>query len=308
METAAHLHRPSTSEPVTIDWPNVAGQASVHLLALLALFPPFFTWEGVVIALLGHYFVGTLGIGLGYHRLLTHRGLKCSKWLEYVFATLGVFSMQYAPARWVAVHRMHHRDCETEPDPHSPLAGFFWGHIGWILVVNRSHEDQESYAPVVGDLLKDRYYRLLESWFFVAATFVLSMVFFAGLGYAIGWAQTGTTDGALRMAASIVLWGVFVRTVTVWHATWSVNSIAHLFGYRWYDTPDNSRNNWFVAIVATGEGWHNNHHADPVSAKHGHAWWEVDVTWISIWVLEKLGLVWDVKRPRLTRPSTPLPG
>lgn len=292
------LNPPESTAPLRLDWRYVIGITAVHLLALLALLPWFFSWTGVAVAVLGHYFVGTLGIGVGYHRLLTHRSFKCPKWLEHVFATLGVLCLQDTPARWVAVHRMHHQHSEHEPDPHSPLVSFFWSHMGWLFYVNREHDSVYHYERYVHDLLKDRYYRRFERWYFWGITYVLSIVAYFSFGFALGWALSGEAIGALQMAASIVVWGVFVRTLSVWHATWSVNSIGHLFGYRNYETSDNSRNNLFVGLFATGEGWHNNHHADPNSAKHGHKWWELDVTWLTIWFLEKVGLARDVKRPR----------
>ena len=297
---ASHHDRlplPGTTQPVKIDWRYLVSMTLVHLLALLAILPWFFSWTGVVVCLLGHYFVGTWGIGIGYHRLLTHGGFRCSKWLEHLLATLGVLCLQDTPARWVAVHRLHHQHSEKQEDPHSPLVNFLWSHVGWLIFVNREHNNVKQYERYTRDILKDPFYLHYERNWFWLWSYIFSAAAYFFLGLLAGWILAGQMLPALQFALSITVWGVFVRTVTVWHATWSVNSLSHIFGYRNYETKDNSRNNWFVALCSTGEGWHNNHHADPTSARHGHRWWEIDAAWFTIWVLEKVGLVWDVKRP-----------
>ena len=193
--TPSRLDVPSTAAPLRIDWPNLFGLLAVHVIALLAFVPWFFSWTGVAIAFLGHYFVGTLGIGLGFHRLLAHRSLKCSKRLEHILSTLGVFSMQYTPARWVAVHRMHHQHCEGESDPHSPLVNFLWSHMGWIVFVNRSHDRVPDYESYVPDILRDGYYRRLESWPFLLCIYGLSLVAFSALGFGLGYVMTENHHG-----------------------------------------------------------------------------------------------------------------
>lgn len=295
----SRLELPETAQPVRIDWRYVISITIVHLLAAFALLPWFFSWTGVAVCFLSHYFVGTWGIGVGYHRLLTHRGFSCPKWFEYVLSTLGVLSLQDTPARWVAIHRMHHQHSERKADPHSPLVNFLWGHIGWLVLVNREHNNVNQYERYVRDLLSDRFYlRYERSWFWLWS-YIFSAFAYYLVGLGAGWLLFGELLPAVQFGLSITVWGVFVRTLTVWHATWSVNSLAHMFGYRNYETKDNSRNNWFVAFCSTGEGWHNNHHADPTSAQHGHRWWEFDLAWITIWMFEKVGLAWDVKRPRI---------
>ncbi len=294
----SRLEYPESTRPPEIYWRYVIGIAAVHVIGLLALLPCLFSWTGVAAAILGHYFVGTLGIGLGYHRLLTHRGFKCPLWLEHVFATLGVLCLQDSPGRWVAIHRMHHQHSEEEPDPHSPLVNFMWSHFGWLVYVNKDHYNIRYYERYVRDLLRDPYYMRFERKYFWFTAYLISCAIYYAVGFGIGWATSGEVLGGVQFGLSLTVWGVFVRTLTVWHATWSVNSLAHMFGYRTHETRDNSRNNIFVGLFATGEGWHNNHHADPVCARHGQRWWEFDLTWLSIRFLEMVGLAWDVKRPR----------
>ena len=292
------LDRPASTRPVRIDWEYLSALAVVHALALVAVVPWLFSWTGVIAAVLGHFVFGMLGITVGYHRLLTHRGFSCPLWLEHLLAILGICTLQDSPARWVAIHRIHHKESDHEPDPHSPLAGFFWGHMGWLFVKSRDHHGVFSYERFVRDLLRDPFYMRLERsrmWFFI---YVAHAVAFAVVGLSIGWLRAGTAAEATRMAASLLVWGVFVRTVAVLHGTWAVNSVAHVWGYRNYETADNSRNNWLVAALSHGEGWHNNHHADQRAAAHGHRWWELDMSWWVIRGLEAVGLATDVVRPR----------
>ncbi|MEO8739624.1 MAG: fatty acid desaturase [Casimicrobiaceae bacterium] len=282
------------------DWPARIGLTVYHALALLALLPWFFSWTGVVLAALGLYFYGTLGINLCYHRILTHRGLSVPKWLERTFVTLGVCCLQDTPARWIAIHRLHHQHADRQRDPHSPLVTLLWGHVGWVFVQNRDTSDMTEYERYVRDILKDPYYRALEEndlWL-LWINLTQWLVYFAG-GAAAGWVMSGSIASAVQFGLSVWLWGVIVRTVFVWHITWTVNSLAHRWGYRTYETGDNSRNNWLVGWISNGEGWHNNHHADPMAAAHGHQWWEVDVTWRTVQLLERVGLATKVVRPRV---------
>jgi fatty-acid desaturase len=279
-----------------ISWPYAATVLAYHLLALLAFVPWFFSWTGVVLAIAGTYVFGVFGINIGYHRLLTHRGFASPKWFEHLLVILGVCCLQDSPARWVAAHRRHHRYSDEQQDPHSPLVGFFWAHLGWLLVTNPDLGRLGAYDSYAKDVIRDPFYKRLERFYLV---FILLswLVFFAG-GFIGELLAGGTPAAALQTAASVVLWGVVVRIVWVWHATWSVNSLAHLHGYRNYATDEASRNNWLCAIVANGEGFHNNHHADQRSAKHGHRWWEVDVTYLFIRLFARLGLVRQIAMPR----------
>jgi stearoyl-CoA desaturase (delta-9 desaturase) len=269
----------------------------LHATALLALHPYFFSWVGVATCVLGYYLIGAVGINLCYHRLLTHRGLVTPKWLEHVMATCGVCCLQDAPARWVAIHRVHHRYSDREEDPHSPLVSFLWGHVEWLVWQNRYLGSMDFYDRYARDLLRDPYYLWLERKQHAFLVYVAHAVALYGVGAAVGWFASGTLAEAVRMGLSLFVWGVCLRTVLVWHVTWSVNSLSHLFGYRNYDTRDHSTNNWLVALLTSGEGWHNNHHADPRSAAHGHKWWEIDPTYTFLRALSLVGLVWDIRKP-----------
>ena len=288
---------PSGTRPILLLKGYSLAIFAIHGLSALVLVPWLFSWSGVVLFVLGHYVFGMLGMTLGYHRLLTHRGLTCPKWFEHFLALLGICCLQDSPARWVAIHRKHHRFSDEEADPHSPLVAAFWAHFGWLMIENRDLKSIWFYDRYAPDILKDPFYRRFERnilWFW---TYVVHAMFFFVAGLAVGWAFTGRYLGGLQLGLSWLVWGVFARTVFVWHVTWSVNSLTHLWGSRRYPTGDNSRNNWLVALLAHGEGWHNNHHAEPVSAAHGHRWWEIDVTYWTICGMEKIGLVKNIAKP-----------
>jgi stearoyl-CoA desaturase (delta-9 desaturase) len=298
LPAAVNVHR--------IAWASAIGIVLYHALALFAFWPWLFSWTGLALAGSGCYLFGTLGINLCFHRLLTHRGFACPLWLERFLALIGVCCLQDTPARWVAIHRQHHQHSDEQPDPHSPLVNFFWGHTGWLFVENDDTQRMNLFERYAKDLIRDRFYRGLEkmgTWVWIN---LAQWVVFYVIGFTIGWLTgDGLTDG-VQFGLSLLLWGVIVRTVLVWHITWSVNSVTHRWGYQNYATGDGSRNNVFVGIISNGEGWHNNHHAQPRAARHGHRWWEFDLTWITIKVLRSVGLVWDVVEPNLTR-KTPEP-
>jgi stearoyl-CoA desaturase (delta-9 desaturase) len=279
-------------------WTYGAGIIGYHALAVAALLPYFFSWSGVVTALLGVFVFGTLGINLCYHRLLTHRGLICPKWFEHSLAILGVCSVQDTPAHWVSVHRRHHQHSDKQPDPHSPLAGLLWSHMGWLLLENRELGRLGIYQRYAKDILADPFYAALERRGRWVQIVLLSWIVFFVAGFVGAAAMGSNLPDAFRIGMSLLIWGVFVRTVVVWHITWSVNSFAHVWGYQRYETGEASRNNLIVGYLSNGEGWHNNHHADPRSARHGHVWWELDVTWLTIRLLGALGLARRVATPR----------
>jgi fatty-acid desaturase len=270
-----------------------------RLVAFLALLPWMFSWAGVVMAGLGLYVFGSLGINLYYHRLLTHRGLTVPRWVEYGLGILGVCCVQDTPARWVAVHRRHHEHSDRQDDPHSPLVNFLWGHVGWMLVRNGDLGRFGIYERYAKDIVRDPFQKWLErnyGWIVLA-----QWVAFYGVGMAAALLTGGTAMEAVQLGLSLLVWGVFVRTVLVWHITWSVNSLSHMFGYRNYDTGEDSRNNVLVALLSNGEGWHNNHHADSRSARHGHRWFELDVVWLTIRAMEVCGLARNVVRPKVAK-------
>jgi len=294
---------PETAQPIRMAWDYTVVLTLVHILALVAFVPGvfgyLFSWTGLVVGVMGHFVFGMMGITIGYHRLLTHQGFTCPKWFERTLAILGVCNLQDSPARWVAVHRQHHKHSDHQQDPHSPLVSFFWSHMGWLFVTNRDHVKVSSFERYVRDLLRDPFYLKLEKnslWLFI---YLGHAFVFAIAGSIAGYLMTGTTAGAIRFGLSLLFWGVFIRTVFVMHGTWAVNSLSHYAGYRNYETSDNSRNNWLVALFSHGEGWHNNHHADQRSAAHGHRPHELDVSWWVIRGLEMVGIAKNVVRPRV---------
>lgn len=288
-------------------WEYLIPVVVFHLLIPLAFLPYFFSWWGVLFLPIGNYIFTSLGIGAGYHRLLTHRGFTCPKWLEYTLMTLGVCSFQDSPARWVLVHRVHHQHSDHQPDPHTPKVSCFWAHMGWLFIDNRDLSTMAAYDKYARDVMRDRYYFWLQrgvNWVWI---YLLHAVAIVALGGLVGWLWTGTVAGAIQTAAQYAAWGVLMRTIFTWHVTWGINSFSHMWGYRNYQTREDSRNNWLFALLTNGEGWHNNHHADPRSARHGHRWWEIDLTYISLVALEKVGLVKGLIRPNhsaLGRKST----
>lgn len=261
--------------------PVVIWLTLIHVLALAG--PFFFTWQGLVLAIGLHWLTGSLGVCLGYHRLLTHMGFQTYRPVRWFFALLGGLSGEGSSLSWVSDHRQHHAHSDQEGDPHSPGDGSWWSHmlwLGWTLHGDAAKKNIQRWAP---DLLKDPGLVLLDRLFI--ATHVGLGLLLGGIGYWLGgWS----------MATSFVVWGMFVRLVAILHTTWLVNSATHMWGYRNYATTDQSRNLWWVALLSYGEGWHNNHHAYPRMAKHGHKWWEVDLTYRVIQLLQLVGLAWDV--------------
>lgn len=278
-------------------WEYMLPVIAFHLLIPLAFMPYFFSWWGVVWLFVGNYLFTSMGIGAGYHRLLTHRGFKCPRWFEYLLATAGVCSFQDSPARWVMVHRVHHQHSDHQPDPHTPRVSAFWSHMGWLFIDNKQLSTVSAYDKYVRDILKDPYYRWLQGGMNWVLLYIAHAIAITMIGYGVGWLMTGTTAGTIQVGLQFLVWGVIMRTIFTWHVTWGINSFSHFWGYRNYETREDSRNNWLFAFLTNGEGWHNNHHADPRSARHGHRWWEIDVTWISLVMLSKIGIVRDLVHP-----------
>ncbi|MDG2055588.1 MAG: fatty acid desaturase [Phycisphaerales bacterium] len=294
------LPLPDTVVKGELNWPYLISIVGIHILALAAIWPWTFSWTGLIVMVVGVHVFGQ-AINLLYHRVLTHRSCVLPKWLEHLFALMALCCLQDTPAKWVAVHRYHHLHSDEHEDPHSPLVNFIWGHVGWLLVTNKRTNNIHTYQKYASDILKDPFYMRLEKskkWTWIIL--VQSFLFFA-VGYGLGWAIDGTGMAALQFGVSLFVWGVLVRTVVVWHITWSVNSLSHLFGYQSHDTDDHSTNNWLVALLTVGEGWHNNHHHDPASACNQHRWWEFDITYYEIKLLELFGLASKVVPPQSKR-------
>jgi stearoyl-CoA desaturase (delta-9 desaturase) len=252
-----------------LNWTTTFAMALFHLGALAALF--MFSWRNLAVATFLYWVATGLGISLGYHRLHTHRSYKAPRLLEYFFAVCGSLTLEGGPITWVATHRIHHQKSDHDGDPHSPRDGMWWAHVGWILFgesLDRLTGIVSKYAP---DLGKDRFYVLLNKYHWVPLTLLGAVLLAIG-----GW--------------PMFLWGICVRVVFGLHATWLVNSATHMWGRRRFTTRDDSRNNWWVALLTFGEGWHNNHHAHPTSARHGLAWYEFDPSWITLKILRRLGV------------------
>jgi sn-1 stearoyl-lipid 9-desaturase len=244
-----------------VNWNSAVFLSLFHIGALAALF--FFSWKALASALFLTWVAGSLGIGIGYHRLLTHRGFKTPKWFEYFLTICGTLAMEGGAINWVVTHRIHHAFTEQTGDPHSPRDGRWWAHIGWILRgTAQQHSDKvmRRYAP---DLMNDRVHILLNRLYFVPLI-ICGVVLLAGGGL------------------PALMWGVFFRVTFALHSTWLVNSATHLWGSRRFETSDDSTNNWWVALLTFGEGWHNNHHAYSRAARHGLAWYELDLNWLAI--------------------------
>ncbi|MFN0085882.1 MAG: acyl-CoA desaturase [Blastocatellia bacterium] len=265
-----------------VNWPMTLFMLLFHAGAAAALFN--FSWPALGSAILMWWVAGSLGIGIGYHRLLTHRGFKTSKPVEYFLTFCGATALQGGSIAWVARHRIHHAQAERDGDPHSPRHGFWWSHMGWIVNGRSDHNEIESLTRYVPDLAKDRFHLWISRWNFLPALVPIGLLYWAG-----GW--------------PFILWGVCVRVAFSWHATCLVNSAAHVWGSRRFATRDDSRNNWWVALMTFGEGWHNNHHAHPAAARHGLAWYELDLNWCAIRALEKLGLVDNVRLAGMPKSS-----
>jgi sn-2 palmitoyl-lipid 9-desaturase len=260
-----------------LSWVNVVFFGAFHALALLA--PWFFSWSALGVTIFLHWLFGSIGICLGYHRMLTHRSFYVPKWLERTITLIGALALQGGPTFWVAGHRMHHLYTEdNEKDPYSAQKGFWWSHMMWLFYPQDRFFDRESYRQFAPDIDKDPFYRFLDRYFLMLQVPVGVVLYLLG-----GW--------------SFVIYGVFLRAVLLWHSTWLINSASHMSGYRTFEPEDNSRNLWWAAILTYGEGWHNNHHAYPNVAKAGLKWWEIDMTWWSIAVLKRLGLAKRIVMP-----------
>jgi fatty-acid desaturase len=275
------------------NWLTLSTISLFHLGALAALF--FFTWQRLAVMAILYILAINVGIGMCYHRLLTHRGYAVPKWLEYIMAVCATLSLEGGPIFWVSTHRVHHQHSDQDGDPHTPREGAWWAHTGWILFGETLHAQTEALARYVPDLRRDRFHVWLSKYHWLPLT-LTGVLLFAG-----GWYWGGWVNGV-----AMVLWGVVLRVTLGLHATWLVNSATHLWGSRRFKTRDDSRNSWWVALLTGGEGWHNNHHAHPVSARHGLRWYEIDPNFYGIWLLSKLGLARKVQIAKFD-PKDPKP-
>jgi fatty-acid desaturase len=257
-----------------LNWPTIIVLVILHVGAVAALF--MFSWANLAVTLFLLWFATGLGISMGYHRLHTHRSYQVPRALEYLFAVCGALTFEGGPIFWVATHRVHHQKSDRPGDPHSPREGAWWSHMVWMMVGEAKHSNTRLMAKYAPDLAKDPFYVWLDHYHWLP-NIVLAVVLFA-----IG-------------GVPMVLWGICLRVVIGLHATWLVNSATHMWGSRRFATHDDSRNLWWVALITFGEGWHNNHHAHPTSARHGLAWYEFDPSWLQIKLLKRVGIAKSVK-------------
>jgi stearoyl-CoA desaturase (Delta-9 desaturase) len=257
-----------------LNWPTTLVLVLFHIGAIAALF--FFSWKVFATTVLLYWLTTGLGISMGYHRLHTHRSYKVPRLLEYFFAVCGALTLEGGPIFWVATHRIHHQKSDQEGDPHSPRDGAWWSHVGWLLFGESKHSNTRLMSKYAPDLAKDRFYVWLNNYHWVPMVGLTAILVAFG-----GW--------------QLFLWGVCMRVVFGLHATWLVNSATHMWGSRRFATRDDSRNNWWVALITFGEGWHNNHHAHPTSARHGLAWYEFDISWIQIRLLQFFGIAKSIR-------------
>jgi len=257
-----------------LNWFTTLILVFLHAGAVAALF--MFSWRAFAVAVVAYCVTTGLGISMGYHRLHTHRSYKVPILLEYFFALCGALTLEGGPIFWVAVHRLHHQNSDLPGDPHSPRDGAWWSHVGWIILGETNHNNTRIMSKYAPDLARHRFYVWLNTWHWVPS------VILAVLMLAIG-------------GLPILLWAMFARIVFGLHATWLVNSATHMWGGRRFATRDNSRNNWWVALISFGEGWHNNHHSHPTSARHGLAWYEFDPSWLLIKLLKACGIAKSIQ-------------
>ena len=261
-----------------VNWVTSLILVGLHIGAVGAFF--CFSWKVFFVALALHWVAVGWGISLGYHRLHTHQSYQCPRWLEYFFAVCGTMTLEGGPMFWVGTHRLHHAKSDQPGDPHSPREGAFWSHMGWIVFGETNHNNKimAKYAP---DLARHKFYWVLNKYHWVPVVITgLMLLAFGGL--------------------PMFLWGFCLRIVYGLHCTWLINSATHIFGKRRFETSDDSRNSFILAVLTFGEGWHNNHHAHQTSARHGMLWHELDISWITLKLLRSVGLVWGI---RLVKPE-----
>lgn len=273
-----------------LNWTTTGFMVLFHLGAVAALF--YFSWTALIVAAVIYILAINVGIGMGYHRLLTHRGYRVPKIVEYFLATCGTLALEGGPISWVSIHRVHHQHSDHAGDPHTPQEGTWWAHVGWIISGRALHFETSLLSRYVPDLSRHRFYLWLSRYHWIPLAILATLLLGIGILF-----------GGFRMSMSMLLWGIFMRTTLGLHATWLVNSATHLQGRRRFETRDDSRNNWWVAILTGGEGWHNNHHAHPVSARHGLAWYEFDPNYYGIWILKKFGIATKVHTAKVTSQS-----
>jgi stearoyl-CoA desaturase (Delta-9 desaturase) len=268
-----------------IDWLRLLPFISLHL-GCLGVFWVGASWCAVAVAC-ALYVTRMFGITAFYHRYFSHRAFRTSRFAQFLFAVVGNSAAQRGPLWWSAHHRHHHRSSDQPGDLHSPVRhGFLRSHVLWFI----SRGAFATRSAAVQDLARYPELRFLDRFDSLVPLMLLALLWSGGT-LLEAWAPGLETNGA-----QLVVWGFCISTVLVYHATFTVNSLAHLVGSRRFDTNDDSRNNWFIALITLGEGWHNNHHRFPGAARQGITWWEVDITWLGLCALAACGIIWDLKQ------------
>jgi len=270
--------------PREVDWLRVLPFIGLHL-ACLAVF--LVGWSPVALAVaLGFYALRMFAITGFYHRYFSHRAFETSRALQFLFGLLGATAVQRGPLWWAAHHRAHHRHSDEEPDVHSPVTqGFWWSHVGWVV----AHANYRTKTELVRDLMRFPELRWLDR--FDTLVPLLLIPGFYGLGAALEARAPGLGTSGWQM----LVWGFCVSTIALYHATFSINSLAHRFGSRPYLTRDQSRNNFWLSLITFGEGWHNNHHHFSGSVRQGFRWWQLDVSYYVLRAMAACGLVWNLR-------------
>jgi stearoyl-CoA desaturase (delta-9 desaturase) len=270
--------------PAWVAWTRWLPFLAVHLMCLGVIWVGWsWTAVGVAFAL---YIVRMFAITGFYHRYFSHKTFKTSRPFQFVLALLGNSAMQRGPLWWAANHRQHHVHSDSEQDIHSPVQhGFWWSHLGWITQPSNFGTDFKA----VPDLAKYPELRFLDRFDVLVPTLLGTAMFALGFGLNRVAPDLGTNG------PQMLIWGFFVSTVVLSHATFSINSLTHMFGNQRYETGDGSRNNFWLALITLGEGWHNNHHYYPAATRQGFFWWEIDLTYYGLLLLEQMGLIWDLK-------------
>jgi len=267
-----------------IDWLRVLPFLGLHIAVLAVI---WVGWSPIALAVAaGLYFVRMFAITAFYHRYFSHRTYRTSRVAQFCFALLGASAVQRGPLWWAAHHRHHHRVSDGPTDAHSPSQhGLFWSHIGWIL----SKGNFRTRVELVGDLAKYPELRFLDRFDIVVPALLGAALY--GLGALLEAYAPGLGTSGWQM----FVWGFVISTVVLAHATFTINSLSHVFGWQRYESGDTSRNNPFLALLTLGEGWHNNHHYYPGTARQGFYWWELDISWLMLRLMSALGIVWDLR-------------
>ena len=263
----------------------------LHAAMLWWLFHAGLSWAGLAI-FLAHYVVGIFSITVAYHRYFSHKTFKTSRFTQLIMAAIGCAQMQGGPLTWSAIHRHHHSTSDTPEDLHSPIRGFYESHYGWLM---NPKTYEIGFGTPLKDLAKFKELVWLDRYSFVPILGYFAALWLSGHLYAM-FNSASDIDGLF-----VLMWGGVVRVVVVWHVAWSVNSVCHIWGSRPFKTQEDSRNNFWVAMLSLGEGWHNNHHKFPFAARNGFGWKQPDISYCFIWFMSKLGIFWDVNAVSIER-------